>query len=396
MKELSLAIISDLHCHPEDFTIDGKAIDDTYLKTDMLRSNILNHPVESLLKLVEDESNLTVDLTICPGDFTNKSNRQGLISGWNYCLEINKALNGEEIVGTIGNHDVDSFLNYSNYSFANARGVKNKFPFAENTQGSLKNFWSVGGAFLEKESCRILIINSCHFHQNKVSSVAGEVSDELLDYIEDYLKSIDDDKIFICLTHHHPIDHSMLDLGEKDKIVNSQRLISLLGKYKVDLFIHGHKHHALLRHYICDEHNYQIPIFSAGSFSATTNHSWTQKRNHFHVINIKKNGKLRAKGRIRTWTFLPRNGWKINADDFGFEPYTGFGFVGDLDRLCNQILEFVKVGDNKKWGDVVDHLPDLMYLNPLQTDELEKLFKNNGVVLNCKISQKPEYIFRVK
>ncbi|MCB0753305.1 MAG: metallophosphoesterase, partial [Ignavibacteriae bacterium] len=347
MKSIKIAIVSDLHCHPSDLVIEGKKIDDTYLKTDLLRSPNKDHPVESLLKLIKAED-LECDLTLCPGDFTNKSNVQGLISGWDFCLEIGNALKSSDVIGTLGNHDVDSFLNYSEYSLTNVKGVKKGFPFKDSSNGILDKFWSLGCGIIEKEDIRIIVVNSCHFHHNKFKSGSGEVSDELIEYVDEYLSEVKDDKICLLLTHHHPIDHSMLKLGEEDKILNSDKLLEILGKYRVDLIIHGHKHHALLRYHQCLENNHKIPIFSSGSFSATSNIIFTQQRNHFHMIEISKNGTKNAKGKLKTWTYFPMQGWILNHDNKGFDAYCGFGSEKKVDNIATEIENIIDVGENRK------------------------------------------------
>ncbi|RZJ78312.1 MAG: hypothetical protein EOO20_27975, partial [Chryseobacterium sp.] len=74
-KTLKIAIISALHCHPKR-TRKEDGPDDTYLLTDKLRMPSNDHPVESLINLI-DSNPFSVDLTLCPGDFTDKANVQG-------------------------------------------------------------------------------------------------------------------------------------------------------------------------------------------------------------------------------------------------------------------------------------------------------------------------------
>lgn len=394
MKKLKIAVISDLNCHPLGFEINGTKIDDTYLKTDMLRTPSTNHPVESLLDIV-DSNNINCDLTLCPGDFTNKSNVQGLIFGWDSCLEISQAIKSQELIGTVGNHDVDSYLNYSNYSFKNVKGIKKNFPFKD-SNGNLNIFWSIGCGFIEKDNVRILVINSCHYHHNKVNSISGEVSDELIEYVKKYYKENNDDKINIVMTHHHPIDHSKNDLGEADKIVNSDELLEVLGDNKVDLLIHGHKHHALLRYHICSNTNHKIPVFASGSFSATSNYSYSQHRNHFHIIEIsKENGQL-AKGTIKTYTFLRRQGWVLNDDPSGFKVYSGFGYQGELKKLVDLVDDNTKEEKTIEWEELVKLAPDIEHLTPGEMDNFEEEIRNRGIIVSSKVLGKPEYVFKLK
>ncbi|MET2984804.1 metallophosphoesterase family protein [Aureibaculum conchae] len=383
MENLSITVISDLHCHP---TEDG--IDDTYLKTDLLRTPSAEHPVESVVQLIK-ENNITSDLTLCPGDFTNKSNKQGFISGWEFSLEIHKALNGKEIIATLGNHDIDSFGVISDYCFEVARGIKKGFPIKD--ENLLDTFWSKGSVFIEGENYRVLAINSSHFHYTKSTSEYGKVGDETLEYIESYLSKIEDSKITIALSHHHPVDHSRLKLGEKDKIVNGNELLEIIGKYKFDLFIHGHKHDPLLRYHTCYSNNHKIPILSAGSFSATSNITFSGQRNTFHKIDIIKDNGI-VKGTIQTWTFLPRSGWKVRYDDEGFHSHTGFGFSGKVEELALKIINEVGSSHLMKWIDIIQKFPEVKYLIPTEAIEFSKIINEKGLRLDEKIWQNPEVI----
>ena len=394
MRKIKIAVISDLHCHPSDFQIDGSKVDDTFLKTDMLRTPPTNHPVQSLLDVV-DSDNIRCDLTLCPGDFTNKSNVQGLIFGWDSCIEISQAVKSKELVGTVGNHDVDSYLNYSNYSFTNVRGIRKSFPFKDHG-GNLNNFWAIGCGFIEKDDVRILVINSCHYHHNKVNSNSGEVSDELIEYVKSYYEENKDDKINIVLTHHHPIEHSKNDLGELDKIVNSDGLLEILGDYKIDLFIHGHKHHALLRYHPCSNTNHKIPVFASGSFSATSNYSYSQHRNYFHIVEIVKENKEVAKGKIKTYTFLRRQGWILNDDPSGFKVYSGFGYQGEIEDLIDLVDDKIDEEKTIKWEELLELAPDIVHLTPTEMDEFEEGIRSKGVIIGNKVLGKPEYVFKLK
>jgi hypothetical protein len=388
LKKLSIAIISDLHCHPSrNKKEEGE--NTTYLLTDMLRSPAENHPVESFLKVIKTEE-LEVNITLCPGDFTDKSNRQGFLMGWSFCLEMNRELNSDEIIATIGNHDVDSFGSASTYSFENAKGIKQGFPLKEEKERNM--FWAQGCVFLERENFRILVINSSHFHYNKDEAKKGKVDHNLISYIDEYMERNIDDKISLALSHHHPVDHSRDGLGPEDTIVNGDDLIEVLGKFKFDLFIHGHKHDPLLRYHQCHETSNRIPILSSGSFSATSNLSFTSKRNTLHKIDLFKDGNSPCNGRVKTWTFRPRNGWKNMYDAGGFHPNTGFGYDGRIEDLAKKILKEVGNSAIKDWKELVTEIPEINFLIPTQADDLEKELKKMKLILAGRICEIPECI----
>ncbi|WP_417237496.1 metallophosphoesterase family protein [Bizionia paragorgiae] len=394
VKKIKIAIISDLHCHHSQSKDNrGGVMDDSYLKTDMLRTPANDHPVESLIQLIESNE-LEVCLTLCPGDFTNKSDKQGFISGWDFSLEINNALNSNEIIATIGNHDVDVYGVNSSYSIELAKGIKKGFPIKDSDYRDV--FWSRGCVFVEKEDYRVLVINSSHFHYNRESAIGGRVDDDLIDYVDQYMDKVKEEKISIVMSHHHPIDHSRLSLGEYDKISNADRLLEILGKHRFDLFVHGHKHDPLLRYHSCYETTYKLPVLSSGSFSSTSNLSWTGKRNNFHIIDVIKEDGSGALGKVKTWTFMPRSGWSIMRDEGGFDAYTGFGFKGEIVNLVSEIENYLEKEKMMKWEDLIKVVPGVQFLVPSEARELEKLLNDKGIILSSNISLSPEYLFNTK
>jgi len=390
-RSLKIALISDLHCHPTNKVDEGKINKEisTYLLTDMLRTPSNNHPVESLLNIIKNEK-LEVDLTLCPGDFTDKASIQGLISGWGYSLEINRELKSKDIIATVGNHDVDVYAKNNNYSLKSVKGLKRNFPFKN--VDKVDQFWSKGCAFLEHENYRVLVINSSHFHYNKESSYNGEISADSLDYIKDYMSENKDDKIQIAMSHHPPISHPNKNLGEDDKIVNGHELLNILGEFSFDLFIYGHKHHPFLKNENTLRGNYIIPLFSSGSFSAGTNLMFSGVRNAFHILELKKVNN-ECKGKIRTWTFLPNKGWESNYDQSAFAPMTGFGSSKSVDQIYDEIKNNFKTKKKIYWPELTKTIEDIDYLIPEDSKKLNELLKSNGWIPDEHIWQGPQFLF---
>lgn len=384
VKKIKIAIISDLHCHPSTLSSPHSS----YLLTDKLRSPSSDHPVESLLHLIENEG-LTVDITLCPGDFTDKSNTQGFISGWDFSIEISQKLKAKEIIATVGNHDVDVYQTISNYSLKNAKGIKKGFPIAD--EATRDTFWSKGCAFIENELSRVLVINSSHFHYNKESSHNGEISSDAMEYIDSYLKIHNDDKIKIAMSHHPPIAHPRKNLGEDDKIVNGEDLLDLLGKNNFDLFIYGHKHDPSIKYH----GNYKLALFSSGSFSAFTNLSFTGYRNAFHIVELSKD-KQKCKGEISTWTYLPNEGWKMNFDESAFAPISGFGNERTVEQIFADIEIALKDKIKLTWNEVSEKIPDLNNLIPDDSKRLLDLLESNTYKTDVHLWKGPKVIYNLK
>jgi 3',5'-cyclic AMP phosphodiesterase CpdA len=386
---LRLAIISDLHCHPKRKPEEGN--NETYLLTDKLRVPSKDHPVDDLLHKINKNEISEVDLTLCPGDFTDKANVQGFISGWGFSLEIHRALNSKEIIATVGNHDVDVYAKHSNYTLDTAKGIKRGFPIDE--EAAKDTFWAKGCVILERETYRILLINSSHFHYNKEAAKGGKVSDEMIEYVDNYLSSHNDNKIKIAMSHHHPIDHSRLKLGEEDKIHNADPLLNILGKYKFDLFIHGHKHDPLIRYHNTTEYGYRLPVFASGSFSSYSNLMYTGVKNAFHIITLCKN-KV-CKGEISTWTFSPNIGWTQPDDESGFPAFTGFGCEKRVEEIVDSINTIMSKHGRIDWKDIVEKIPDLQYLIPEEGKYLQALLKEKQILMDKALRAKPTQLYNL-
>lgn len=384
-KRLRIAVISDLHCDPSNEK-------DTYLTTDKLRTPANDHPVESLLEIINKDK-LTVDLTLCPGDFTNKSNKQGFISGWGFSIEISQKLKSKDIIATIGNHDVDVYGTSSNYSFTNAKGIKRDFPIKDENKRDI--FWSKGCTFVEEDEYRILVINSSHFHHNEASSHVGEISDDGIQYIKDYLNNLNDDKIQIALSHYPPVSHPRNKLGEDDKILGGEDLLNILGENNFDLFIYGHKHDPFIKYHNTTVGNNRLTLFSSGSFSAGTNLMFTSTRNSFHIIDIFKVNK-KSKGKISTWTFKPNDGWKIFLDESAFAPISGFGNEKSVDEIFESVDVILKDKNQLTWEEITSMVDDINNLIPEDSKKLHELFRKNNYQTDEHLWKGPSKIYNLK
>ncbi|WP_428662127.1 metallophosphoesterase family protein [Runella sp.] len=391
-KTLKVAIISDLHCHPEKEALKDN---NTYLFSAKLRSPANEHPVEDLLGIISRD-NIEVDLVLSPGDITDQCDIQGFFSGWSYVIEISRALKSMDTIATVGNHDVDSRLKHSQYSLDIPKKISQNFPLSVAEVGT---FWDKGFTFIEKEDYQILVFNSTHFHTHSTKeptenpSVKGKVDSLQIEAIEKYLScNNDDSKIKIFLCHHHIIKHSRLGMGEYDFIENGEDLLRIIGKYKFDLVIHGHKHDPWLRYVYTSSGSYQIPILSSGSFSATNQILWASIFNYFHVIEIEKQESGNCFGKILTYTFKNKSGWRKDRED-GFLPYTGFGYQGNINDIVKKVESIIRGKQVVAWEKVLEAVPEINFLTPDQMEELEKQLSERKINVNSKIGLRPKHIY---
>tara|TARA_R110002049_G_C9169822_1_gene561805 strand:- start:3382 stop:4608 length:1227 start_codon:yes stop_codon:yes gene_type:complete len=394
-KSVTIAIISDLHCHhSQKFKKDGIAKNHSYLTTDKPRFPAKEHPVQSLSDLIIKDS-IKSDFLLCPGDITNMVDVQGFISGWGFVKEIGEVLGVKEenVLATLGNHDVDSRYNLFDEVFDLAKTIGGGYPLKDDLLN--ETFWANGFCIIESEQLRILVINSVYFHSNKEETVQGRIKEWQLEKIENELKGKSDDKIQVALFHHHPIEHSKQKLGDEDKIVLGGQLMDILNENKFDLVIHGHKHHPWLRY--APGNGNRTPIFSAGSFAATSAAMVTGSKNTFHKISIRKKAGQRGCGKIETWEYLPNNGWRLaeSGDDF-FPMYTGFGYGGAIDILVDKTKQIIDDGNGEfiDWNQFIVQVDEINYLTPDETTELRKKLSRQGIITNPELPKLPTVIGR--
>lgn len=388
-RKLRIAIVSDLHCHPEDKQ--NYKNNATILFTDKLRDISKEHPIENLKELRVNDKIDDVDIVLCPGDFTNQSDKQGLISGWDFVNEISNIFNAQYIYATLGNHDIDSRNKFTEYSFTFPKGIKKNFPLKDNDIG---DFWNKGFTFIENDEFQLLIINSTHFHthtpKNEIDNqaVKGKIEQGSIEEIEKYLVENKTDKIKIMLCHHHPQQHSRSGLGEHDFIENGENLLNVVGKYGFDLIVHGHKHDPWFGNYTTSE-GYKIPILSSGSFSATNQISYCYKVNYFHIIEIYKG--VKTNGIIKTWNFKNKIGWSSKKE--GFHPLTGFGNQQNVDDIVSDIEKYITGKPFISWADLVGEFIYLQYLLPEESENLLNKLRAIGYGVQDTLNSYPEMIY---
>lgn len=296
---LKVAILSDLHCH--EFKDVGR---ESFLFAGLARSPANNHPTAALLETIKNED-LQCDVVAIPGDITNKVDRTGFEYGWNTIKEVSAAIKSNLIIATVGNHDIDSRKAHSSDPFSLAKDMFPDFPCGELAYN--QSYWAHGFSIIDRTHDRFIIVNSAKDHHDFESAVKGTFCAASMERLEEALKKLPGNKPSILVLHHHPILHTIANMGNKDILDNGDALLSLVIKYGCKFVIHGHRHvPRLVRH--TGGSGERINIFGAGSFSKILNEIGSVARNLFHVVYLDKNSGYEC-GWINTWEFGLGRGW---------------------------------------------------------------------------------------
>jgi predicted phosphodiesterase len=365
IKQATFAVLSDLHCR---LSSDDP---DSYLIVGGLRSPSNRHPVQALIDLIDQDEDLrvNVDALLVPGDLTNKCRREGLNQGWDYSLEIGRALKASSVIPVIGNHDIDSYrLDPENSVFHLVRNLRPGFPFQDNA--AVQSFFSDGFCILKTGEAEIIAINTVIDQTDKVSAKRGGFTVDRIVKMETALRGRLDSPIRGALMHHHPVLHTGTFLQDTDVIPTGDALLSSLRELGCRFVIHGHKHFSRLS-YVDG-----IAVLASGSFSAALNEYSTAVANTFHLVQVAGNEPNDVRGTVHTWVFRYGRGWgRANLEHAGFPYLAGFGRTAPLTAIVHALRDLSQADPAKTRyleQEVLGVAPDAQYLSPAEREDVNR------------------------
>lgn len=365
--DLKILVISDLHCRYKPHG--GKV--ETRLHSNILSKPRIKNPVEAL-KIMAKEASLYVDMVLCPGDITDKSDDQGYITGFNFLKELRLALGAKDLICTIGNHDVDSRALFSTRYDDIPKNLDNSFPLEDLTLQ--EQFWSKHYCIFKRDDIAVLVFNSAYSHTTRENASKSVIDDTVLEAIEKDLEKLDDQINFkIALCHHHPAKHANITYRDEDVIDKGDLFLRVLYKFNFQILIHGHKHDPRLSYFN------SLPVFCAGSFSSHENVRELGADNVVHVVTLKRGTKH---GTISTYKYGPNNGWQHNGNYFPSK--TGFGQQGNLDAIAKKCFDYLAGAGSQivKFHDLVKAVPEIEFLIP--DDQLKFNHELNAIGLTLE------------
>jgi predicted phosphodiesterase len=386
-KPLKIAVVSDLHFQPKSQV--GNSNKSSWLTFESEKFE--NQFWSQLLDTIKEE-NIEADLLICPGDITTHGNEEGLVFAWKKLNELGTLLNSKVLGVATGNHDVQSRplsinneirdLNHVNDLSEALKNLEPEYPIVVQDESvniaHQRRVHYFGTDFIiydESDDYRLVIFNSCSRHTSCPSDYErGVISESTVSWLEKALKEMynaKNKKINIFLCHHHPIQHDDHNLGSYDFIKGGTRLLDMLNKYGSWIVVHGHKHHAKVSYH--NTGSKKSVVFAAGTLSSHKNTLGKDFTNQFYILNIDTfNGKGTPKGTIDTWSWHGNRWAKSKSLKDGVFTGVGFGEVGCIESLAENISDFY--GESvmpKSWGDILKEFPNLAYFVPKDFEMLQ-------------------------
>lgn len=378
---IRIALLSDLHVfHPEAAKADERPYRPSLIEAGRPPSNLNEDPVRALCDLIQTEG-LQADVLLFGGDLADRAHPAAILHGWTQVQSIATAMKVKGVLGTSGNHDIDSRHSYNKYDAKGyLRTLNPPFPVTifddinTTTQMNLE-YWARHFTSIRMSGIRFLILNSAAFHGGHPEELGrGRISSYTLAEIEHSLRNeADECSASVLLCHHHPHQHSNLKLGDTDVMTDGELLLSLLdsGEFGEWIVIHGHKHHPRI---IYAQGSASSPlVFAAGSFSRELYHELqTRARNQFYVIELFPHALSTGGlcGTFTAWDWSHGIGWIAAGANSGLPASGGFGCRQSASTLATAIANCLGQSASLAWSSLADKLPQLRFLLPVDIAKL--------------------------
>ncbi len=368
-----IAVASDLHAHP------GSDPSPSHLDTTQEEALTFHHPISALLDLIRKNS-LTANLLLSPGDLGDKANPAGVAYAWAALSKLATELHCDVYTATAGNHDLDSRLNDTEYDPEHLlKGLTPSFPLQDEALND--KYWARAYSIRDANPVRLVLLNSSAYHgYTEIEKNHGRVSAQTLKQLASDLKLRGPMPLNILLCHHHPHQHSELELGEADVMKHGQQLLDLLGsgEYGRWLVIHGHKHHPKIAYAAGGSSS--PTVFAAGSLCAILSGPLqTAARNQFYLIELDTAAcaQYGMVGTVKAWDWSAGVGWIEAASmSSGLPARFGFGARVDPLVLAAQISNEVSNSDNVlTWDEICSRLCEARFLLPQDLRELVRVLQ---------------------
>jgi len=391
---MKILVVSDIHAFKELGNAKQKP---SYVEVGSEKCSLLQFKELSKTEPFQD-----IDLIITPGDLSNRAEPAGTNYVWRMLNEIAERSPNCKILATAGNHDVDSRYQNNTYCPKDALLQLNpEFPCVTNIKcfshtGDQERqlwFWARNYYIYSHPKCRIICLNSTAYHgQGRDDEFEhGRISSFTLESIKQSIQrdaSIrleagvkpPDINLFLC--HHHLQKEGGIDDPDESAMIGAHALSAFLetGDYGRWMVIHGHRHVGRLYQSGGTGGPY---IFSSASFGAKPNEEVYNFSNQAHIIELDfesmKQHNLFPAGKISSWTWIRGGlGWvQMKSKAPGMPPITQFGFRGNIDDFAKKIGDLCLELDGIKWEAVLSKFPELIFLDYVQCDILNKTLQRD-------------------
>lgn len=381
---ISLLVVSDIHATNESIENDGAV---SWFSTLPIYNTEQRNPFLTIPKILKQES-LQVDYVLCPGDLADGAKPEQQAAAWSALSQLQKELNAKRLIGTVGNHDIDSRTIYSSFDpKSNLQALQPMFPGL--TESECDFYWSRNFVVLKEGDLTLVVLNSCAFHgissappskdQSGKDARAdeyrhGRVSDRTINSLRQHLAD-NKAKLNILLVHHHIYKNERIMSADYSEMKGGLALVDALEQMSNTpwLIVHGHQHYPKL-FYAAGTANSPV-VLSAGSLSRRLTGPLVQNsvNQFYHVqidLNVKPQIGFSPTGIVRSWHWTDQVGWEKSL---GFHdkrisiPFgSGFGCRLQPTMLATAIAKTLRETRRRviPWEQFCGLLPTIRYVLP--------------------------------
>jgi len=367
---MRIAVISDIHCHKHEPNVPKGG----YYFPLMPDSPAKQNPFAALKKFI-NANGIVADYILSPGDYSHQIDPDGLKSSWEQLKLLTKEFEANYLLGTIGNHDVESRKNEKG-PFNLIKSFDSDFPVYKSSSSKTFRNNLLTETYFEfiDNGIHFIIMNSSFDHWDTHEARKGKVDLEKLEEIKQIIEN-STSKYKLVLIHHHPVVHETGIGDTGDLIHGSEEFLKTVDG--VDFIVHGHKHDFRFSQLQLKPKNQSI--LGAGSFSCFITGKKPLALNSFQIIQFNQSPEANCinHGTVETYTYSPNEGWKYEP-----EFQEGFGNTSSLEELKTQLREFFAktVDPYTSWQDIVEDSNSLNHISSsLRNKALSQLMEESDI-----------------
>jgi predicted phosphodiesterase len=385
MPSFRILVVSDLHMH---LGKPGDAKAPSYLSARPEYRSPKSNPIEGILPLFEKDKT-EIDWLVCGGDIGDKADAVAAATAWQQLESVKRRLHIRKLIGTVGNHDVDSRREAEHQQ--PDQGLKHfqpGFPVSSTTQS--ERYWARDYLVTKDRTANatLALVNTCGLHGVAVKDGTdpehnrGYVTQDVLDGLAQELPN-KLSRFNVLVMHHHIRQHPWVP-DDTTHAVNGPALLEVLKSTNTHwLVIHGHQHMPDLSY--GDASPFAPVVLSAGSLSATALYPVKGRtpRNQLYLIDFDTAGAAPQRARVYAWNWSPSVGWIQAGVDSGLPRLTGFGQRGGLPQLLNSVIAAIDAAPaaRRTWEELVAQVAEVQYLLRQDLDELIRLLRQEGIAV---------------
>lgn len=386
---IRIALFSDIHAFRPDPQADRfRQGDPSWARTLPDRFERDRGPFQALEQLIR-ERQLKADYVFSCGDMGDKADIEGIRHSWSWLETFRRRLDASLVIGTTGNHDVDSRNKSGTDDPMHCTRVLQP-PFPIDVDGIRDQYWEKHAVLYSEGDLEVLIVNSAAEHANEDLAQRGHLTEETLREIESCVSKAKG-KIRVALIHHHPYRHDAIDWTDSSELDGGPELLRILEDNGDWVVVHGHRHYPSLTY---ASGGLQRPvILASGSFAAMLYPELQARvRNQFHILELEAPGSVPDTsgviGTVESWEYSPSAGWTAPVSQEGIPDGSGFGFRGNAQDAAKEVAGFVRASPETfvTLRDVIEALPKIRYLTPRDRKQILGALGGYGISVAPSVS----------